>query len=148
MILAGNKSDAEDKVDLQDLSHYTGQLTKLYPAYKKSSSTGSTYKFVALEIDGLDEVMGVYRPEQNYSDMFRNVKIGDTVKIYYRHHSKDYDKFISGVYFNSDIYQLDINQNNYLKIDKVKETHSKGNIAVTIIAIFMFLGAIFILFKG
>lgn len=147
MILAVNKSNNNDKVNLQSLSYHKGQLLRFYTAYKKSSSTGATYNFVALQIEGLEDIMGVYRKEQNYSDLLNNLRVGDTVLIYFKQHSKNYDRFSTGVNFNSDIYQLDINQKNYLQIETVKETHSKGNTIVGMIAIFMFILAIYTLLK-
>ncbi|WP_243345477.1 hypothetical protein [Parabacteroides sp. FAFU027] len=122
----------ENQVNLSDLAHFTGTLTNFYLTDKSSVVGGKVSinkKFVALEIAGLDQNIRVFRPSQNYSDFFQTVKKGDVVSIYFRKHSADY--------FNSDLYQVEINGENYLQIDEVKHNHSKASIATLLVGIFI-----------
>ena len=139
MILAANKSNTEDKVTLHDLSFYKGPLINFYPDELWHSSTGTTSKFIALEINGPNQKIRVFKPGENYSEFYSNIRIGDTVSIFYRKHSPDF--------FNSDIYQLDINNKNYLRINDVESNAAKGNIAILIIGLFLYAGAIYVFLK-
>jgi len=140
MILAAQKSNKEDKIQLSDLTFFKGQLQGFHIDYKQSTSPPRLkYKFLALRLNGLNQTMGVYKPAQEYNDILSNIKIGDTVLIYYRQHSQHYDTFISGENFNSDIYQLSINDKTYIKADQKKSDHSKGNIAATIGGVFIYI---------
>ena len=129
----------ENKDDLKDLTHYTGILTDHYITNKSSLIGGKmkvNKKFLAIEIAGLEQKIRVFRPNQNYTDFFQNVKKGDTVSIYFRSHSAEN--------FNSDIYQLDINRINYLQIDKVKRNHSIGGTIVFILGLFICTMSIYV----
>jgi hypothetical protein len=122
----------ENKDKLSDLTHFTGTLTNFYLTDKSSVVGGKVSinkKFVALEIAGLDQNIRIFRPNQNYNDFFQTVNKGDSISIYFRKHSADY--------FNSDLYQVDINGKNYLQIDEVKHNHSKAGIATLLVGIFI-----------
>ncbi|HEV2830833.1 MAG TPA: hypothetical protein VGW31_02525, partial [Hanamia sp.] len=76
MILAALKSNNQDKVQLSDLTHFEGQLQSFNMDYKQSTSgLRQKYKFLAIRINGLDQTMGVYKPEQQYEDIFSNIKM-------------------------------------------------------------------------
>ena len=129
----------ENKDKLSDLSHFSGILTDFYLT-NKSSVIGGMIKvnkqFVALEILGLNQNIRVFRPSQKYNDFFQKVNKGDSISIYFRRHLSDY--------FNSDIYQVDINGINYLQIDEVKNDHSKAFIATLITGVFICSMSIFV----
>lgn len=111
----------ENKDNLLDLDHYEGILNNFYITQKSSvvgAKVSLSKKFLALEILGLNQKIRVFRPNQNYSDFLRYIKKGDKVSIYYRKNKPDY--------FNSSIYQLDINNQNYLNIENVKTNHKKA----------------------
>ena len=122
----------ENKDTLSDLSHFSGTLTDIYLTNKSSIIGGKVNvnkQFVALEILGLNQNIRVFRPSQKYNDFFQNVNKGGSISIYFRRHLSDY--------FNSDIYQIDINGINYLQIDEVKNDHSKAWIATLITGVFI-----------
>ena len=147
MILVVHKTSLEDKINLDSLSYFTGQLTNFNIDYKYFPSTGTKKKLIAFDIGGLNTTMGMFRPEQDYSDFIENVKIGDTVSIYYQKHSQDNESFTSGIGFNGDIYQLDINHINYLNLAKVKADHDKIKIPITILGLFLYCISIYCLFR-
>src|ERR1700751_891082 len=95
MILVVHKTSLEDKLNLNDLSYFKGQLTNFHIDYKYFPSTGTKSKLIAFDIEGLNTTMGMYRPEQNYSDFIKNAKIGDIVSMYYEKHSQDFESFTS-----------------------------------------------------
>ncbi len=140
MILAGNKSQREDSVSLNELSYYKGRLDNLFLGYKRSTSgLRLKYKFVAMKIQGLHQLMAVYHSNQIYTDILDNIDIGDTVSLYFREHSDKYEYFTTGQNFNSDIYELSVNNKEYLNIRSVKAGRSSSNIVAIILGIFIYI---------
>jgi hypothetical protein len=88
--------------------------------------------------------MGITRPTEKYDDILANIKVGDTVSIYYRPLLNSYPFVISKEYFYSLIYQLSINSKTYLKIDDVESSHKKFGMTLLLFGISIYIGAIYL----
>ena len=65
-------------MDLKGLDNYTGKVTYTGLIRKKAS-----YVF-AFRIEKLNQLLGVYDIKQDYSELTNNIKIGDTITVYYQ----------------------------------------------------------------
>jgi hypothetical protein len=138
-LAASYKTYKENKQSLSDLTHFTGILSNFYLNNKSSLVGGKVWinrKSVALEINGLNQKIRFYRPNQNYIDFFQEVRNGDSISIYFRKHSPDY--------YNTDLYQIEIKGKNYLQIDKVKHNHTIAGTVIFIVGILICCMSIFV----
>ncbi len=76
--------------DLNKVDKFEGIITeKGITTYQTSTSgryrTTSTNQAFYLKLEGLNQTLAVYNPQQAYSSLDNNLYVGDTIKVYYNH---------------------------------------------------------------
>src|SRR5262245_46362710 len=87
-------------VDLSKSDKITGQVTSAEiishtPSGGKIRLSGNVF---FIKLDNSVESFASYKPNQDYSELSKEINIGDTITIYYKH------KYSSGI--NLDVYQI------------------------------------------
>lgn len=77
--------DAELK--LKELNSYTGRIIEkgITDSYSNISGKGNLKsKVFYLKLEGLNQILASYNPKKSYQNLDKNLKIGDTIKVYFK----------------------------------------------------------------
>jgi hypothetical protein len=72
---------SQQHITLGDLRQYSGTVADVGTKVRHSSKNNATVFFI--NIQGLEETLGVYRMTQEYEDLLNEVTIGDNVTAFY-----------------------------------------------------------------
>lgn len=75
------KGFTSQTIELKTLDKYTGRVIERGTTDRKS--TRRTARVFYLTIDGLNETLGIYRQEKNYSSLVDKIQPGDIITVYY-----------------------------------------------------------------
>lgn len=70
-------------IDLSTLSQHNGVVEKVGLTYKKGSKFRKILVFF-VDLNGLDQRLGIFRKDKDYLDLFQNISQGDEIKVYYK----------------------------------------------------------------
>jgi len=76
--------------DLSKVDKFEGTITeKGITTYQTSTSgpyrTTFTKQAFYLKLNGLNQTLAVYNPQQTYGSLDNNLNVGDTIKVFYKH---------------------------------------------------------------
>jgi hypothetical protein len=108
-------------VDISRLSTYSGIVKDTGESYSIRTRGRESLVFY-IDLKGLDQRLGIYRMNKDYSDLHKRVRIGDEIKVYYNKHY-----FNENV--NSDIIQI---EKNGIEIYSKKEYERKQKVVMWI----------------
>ena len=91
------KGYKEQNIDLNAIEKHAGRVLSVRETIRKSSKNNSKVFFI--NIEGLGQMLGVYRMSKDYNDLLVSIKTGDFVTVYF---NKDYSNDI-----NIDLVQLE-----------------------------------------
>jgi hypothetical protein len=110
-------------LDLNKTSKIVGRVSKSYTAKRYTGGRGEKRVPVfAFNLDNIEQTLGVYRPSRDYSYLLDNIKLGDTITVFY--------KPLSSNPIDIDVYQIE--KNNKVIVDYKTYAH---NYSITSIAI-------------
>lgn len=72
-------------IDLSTLSKHVGVVENVGETYRIGSKGRKSLVFF-IDLNDLNQRLGVYRMDKNYSDLLSNIIQGDEIKVYYEHH--------------------------------------------------------------
>ena len=76
------KGFKDQSIDLTTLKKYTGQINSVGETIRKSGKNRPKVFYVQLE--GLEQRLGVYRMSRNYESILNKLNAGDTITAYYK----------------------------------------------------------------
>jgi hypothetical protein len=76
------KGYKDQSIDLKKLKTYTGQITSFGETIRKAGKGRSKVFYV--DLDGLDQRLGVYRMTRNYESILNKLNTGDIITVYYK----------------------------------------------------------------
>ena len=76
------KGYKDQNIELKTLKTYTGQISSFGETIRKSGK--SRPKIFYVDIDGLEQRLGVYRMTRNYESILNKLNTGDTITVYYK----------------------------------------------------------------
>ena len=76
------KGYKDQSIDLKTLKTYTGQVTSFGETIRKSGKNRPKVFYV--DIDGLQQRLGVYRMTRNYESIINKINTGDIITVYYK----------------------------------------------------------------
>lgn len=75
------------ELKLKELNSYTGKIIEkgITDSYSNISGKGNLKsKIFYIKLDGLNQILASYNPEKSYENLDKNLKIGDTIKVYFK----------------------------------------------------------------
>ncbi|KFF06576.1 hypothetical protein [Flavobacterium reichenbachii] len=75
------------ELKLKELNSYTGKIIEkgITDSYSSISGKGNLkFKVFYLKLEGLNQILASYNPKKSYGNLDKNLKIGDTVKVYFK----------------------------------------------------------------
>jgi hypothetical protein len=76
------KGYKDQNVDLKTLKTYTGQISSFGETIRTSGKYRTKVFYV--DIDGLEQRLGVYRMSRNYEPILNKLNTGDIITVYYK----------------------------------------------------------------
>lgn len=102
---------------LNEANKVKGQITKAYPANRKTGGNGLNSRTVfAFNLSTVNQTLGAYRPSQDYTSLAQQLHVGDTITVYYRPSAADE--------INIDVYQIEKGGSVVLDYDSYEKNHS------------------------
>jgi hypothetical protein len=92
-------------------------------------STSKKTDLFIIELKNTDSKLGTHNPKENYQKLFENLKLSDSVKIYY----------YSTLEYTNNIYQIEKNGHILVSHSEYKENHIIAGIVILIFGLFMFI---------
>lgn len=75
-------------IDLSTLSKHVGVVENVGETYRIGSKGRKSLVFF-VDLNGLNQRLGIYRMDKDYDDLHRNIMLGDQIKVYYEHHKSN-----------------------------------------------------------
>lgn len=82
--LLAYKGFKDQNIELDTLSHKTGKVDYVNIDDYRIGSKGWKSKILSFMINTSPQEFGVYRQNKNYNDLVKKIKLGETIKIYYK----------------------------------------------------------------
>lgn len=82
--LLAYKGYKDQNIELETLSHKIGKIDYVGIDDYRIGSKGWKSKILSFMIDSSPREFGVYRQNKNYNDLVDKIKLGETIKIYYK----------------------------------------------------------------
>ena len=124
------KGIENQNLQLDKLTHYRGATLDIGQTIRTSGKYDTEVFFIKLS--GLDQPLGVYRQSKEYQSLINQIKIGDTIDVYY------IDGAIEDV--NIDLVQIELNKKIILNKQEYESKESSliwiGTIAFILTMIF------------
>jgi hypothetical protein len=76
------KGYKDQKIDIRKLKTFTGQVNSFGETIRKSGKNRPKVFYV--DIDGLEQRLGVYRMSRNYESIINKINTGDIITVYYK----------------------------------------------------------------
>lgn len=121
--------------DLENVNQKSGiiQETKIITQNKRLGAypfmTSKKTDLFTIELENIDLKFGTHNPKENYQVLERNLKYGDSVRLFY-YPTSDY---------TNNIYQLEKNGKILVSHSDFKNNHSIAGIVILVFGLFMFL---------
>ncbi|SKB64362.1 hypothetical protein SAMN05660477_00452 [Soonwooa buanensis] len=126
----------KQNLDLSEYSQYQNTIiNKGIGIHYESKGRKSQVFYIAL--NNLDEKLGIYRMSKNYDDLLDKIKIGDSIKVYYRPNSNEKENI------NIDLVQVEKNG----KILISKNEYENKESALIYIGLIAGIGTLFLAFR-
>jgi hypothetical protein len=72
----------DQRIDIKTLKTYTGKVISFGETMSRAGNSGSKVFYV--DIEGLEQRLGVYRFTRDYKSIIRKLNIGDVITVYYK----------------------------------------------------------------
>ena len=90
-------------LDLNNTSKIIGRVSKSYTTKRYTGGSGEKeIPVFAFNLDNMEQTLGVYKPSRDYSYLLDNIKLGDTITVYY--------KLLISNPIDIDVYQIEKNK--------------------------------------
>jgi hypothetical protein len=120
-------------LDLAKVDQISGKVTTVGIATRVTKKYSVHQKVFRFKLDNYNYFFDAYRPSQEYSNLISNIKIGDSIKVYFRKWEDDNTA--------TDIYQLE-------KYGDVLLDYKSYNQNFMFLGVFLILAGLFILAYG
>jgi hypothetical protein len=75
----------EQDIELKRLSTYTGKIDNLGVDYLVGAKGRRSLVFF-IDLQGLDQRLGIYRMDKDYKDLYQLFTLGETITVYFQNH--------------------------------------------------------------
>ena len=82
-----------------------------------------------IELKNIDIKLGTHNPKENYQELLKNLKLGDSVKLYY----------YPSLEYTNNIYQLEKNEHILVSHLEYKNNHTIAGIVILTFGLFLFI---------
>lgn len=72
-------------IDLSTLSRHVGLVENVGETYRIGSKGRKSLVFF-VDLTGLNQRLGIYRMDKDYTDLLQSISQGDEIEVYYEHH--------------------------------------------------------------
>jgi hypothetical protein len=96
-------NSSKPNIDLTKVDKATGIVTvAAVITHTPEGSRSFPLKVFMFQLNNVNEVLGTYRPEEDYTKLVANIKVGDIITVYYDKNKPDNN-------LNSEVYQIEKN---------------------------------------